>query len=723
MATLVLSTVGTALAGPIGGLLGSLVGQGIDQQLLGGGPRKGPRLGDLNVQTSSYGTPVPRIYGTMRVAGTIIWATDITEDSELQGDGKSQPETVVHSYSASFAVALSSRRAASVGRIWADGKLIRGAAGDLKVPAKFRFHPGSEGQAVDPLIAAEEGLGQCPAYRGLALAVFEDLQLGPFGNRIPSLTFELVADDDAIRIGGLLDDASGGAIQCDDARTIAGYAAHGQDVASAIAPLVEAFTVELHDDGDALRSPAAGALLAPRPDQLGASGEFKGTAVVQRELAPASSLPAALTLTYYDSSRDYQTGQARASTPAASRVTRALTLPCVLEAGAAKSAAEGLLLRAWALRERLTISLPPGFLEVRPGTRFRLPGIAGDRVVENVEIERFIVTIVLRPAWAHAGSRSADPGRGLPQPDVIAAPTRLSLLDLPDPATDQPTLALAAASPSGGWQPVAIEIAAGATIAASRTAPGEARLGVTLTVLGPGQPFVRDLVNSVDVQLANPDHWLQSRDDEALAMGANLAMVGDEMIQFGQAQALAPGKFRLSRLLRGRRGSEWAIGAHPAGEDFVLLDARALKPIPLPVEMLGAVVTVIGHGPGDMANPPSASRIAGGEAMRPLSVAHLQGAFASDGSLAIRWVRRSRLAWAWIDEIEAPADPGVQGFRLRLLGASGAIARDCADTQTLFSAADVAGIGDGPITIDVHQLGMLSLSRPATITINPQEPS
>src|SRR4030095_12146318 len=47
MATLVLSTVGTALAGPIGGLLGSLVGQSIDEQLLGGGPRKGPRLGDL----------------------------------------------------------------------------------------------------------------------------------------------------------------------------------------------------------------------------------------------------------------------------------------------------------------------------------------------------------------------------------------------------------------------------------------------------------------------------------------------------------------------------------------------------------------------------------------------------------------------------------------------------------------------------------------------------
>jgi outer membrane protein with glycine zipper len=35
MATLVLSTVGTALGGPVGGAIGALIGQSIDQQLLG----------------------------------------------------------------------------------------------------------------------------------------------------------------------------------------------------------------------------------------------------------------------------------------------------------------------------------------------------------------------------------------------------------------------------------------------------------------------------------------------------------------------------------------------------------------------------------------------------------------------------------------------------------------------------------------------------------------
>jgi hypothetical protein len=357
-------------------------------------------------------------------------------------------------------------------------------------------------------------------------------------------------------------------------------------------------------------------------------------------------------------------------------------------------------------------------LDVRPGALFRLPGIAGDWVAEAVDIERFVVTVTLRAVWAHAGSRIADPGRPLPQPDVVAAPTRLALFDLPDPATEQPTLALAAASPSGGWKAVPVEILAGGTVSASRTALREAVLGQALTVLGQGEPCLLDLVNQVDVQLANPDHWLESRDDDALAMGANLAMLGDEMIQFGQAQALAPGRFRLSRLLRGRRGSEWAAAGHASGENFVLLDAGTLKVVALPIEMLGAPVTVTAHGPGDAASPPSTSRAANGEAMRPLSPSHLQASFATDGSLDLSWIPRSRLAWSWIDEVEARPDPAVQGYRLRIAGPTATIERDSNEEQMALAAAEAASLGTGPIEVQVRQIGVHALSRPETIIIN-----
>ena len=112
MATLVLSTVGNALGGPVGGAIGAMIGQSFDQQLLSPASR-GPRVGDLGVQTSSYGTQIPRIYGSMRVAGSIVWATDLAESEETAG-AKGQPDAV-YSYSVSLAVALSSRPAGAIG--------------------------------------------------------------------------------------------------------------------------------------------------------------------------------------------------------------------------------------------------------------------------------------------------------------------------------------------------------------------------------------------------------------------------------------------------------------------------------------------------------------------------------------------------------------------------------------------------------------------------------
>ena len=156
----------------------------------------------MSVTTSSYGMPVPRHFGTMRTAGSIIWATDLVESSEESG-GKGQPTVTTYSYSVSFAVALASRPISSVGRIWADGNLLRGSAGDLKVGGSYRLYTGHGDQQPDPLIAADRGT-ECPAFRGLAYCVFEDLHLADYGNRIPALTFEIVADDGEVSLQSIL---------------------------------------------------------------------------------------------------------------------------------------------------------------------------------------------------------------------------------------------------------------------------------------------------------------------------------------------------------------------------------------------------------------------------------------------------------------------------------------------------------------------------------------
>ena len=189
MATLVLGAIGTLIGGPLGGAIGALAGRQVDSLIFRPAGREGPRLKDLSISTSSYGQPIPQVYGTARVAGTIVWATDLIESRSSSGGGKGSPKVTSFSYSSSFAVALSSRPIARVGRIWADGQLLRGAAGDLKVGGTLRVYTGVADQPVDPLLAAGAE-GTSPAYRGWAYVVFEGLHLADFGNRIPALSFE-----------------------------------------------------------------------------------------------------------------------------------------------------------------------------------------------------------------------------------------------------------------------------------------------------------------------------------------------------------------------------------------------------------------------------------------------------------------------------------------------------------------------------------------------------
>ena len=95
MAALVLSTAGaaagTAVFGPAGAIAGRLVGaiagNAIDHALFanrGEVSRDGPRLADLEVMASTAGAPIPRIYGRARLAGQVIWATNLEEVCQHQ---------------------------------------------------------------------------------------------------------------------------------------------------------------------------------------------------------------------------------------------------------------------------------------------------------------------------------------------------------------------------------------------------------------------------------------------------------------------------------------------------------------------------------------------------------------------------------------------------------------------------------------------------------------
>lgn len=186
MAQVVLSAVGQSVGGPVGRVIGSTLGRAIDNRVVGSlGPARqvGPRLETLKVQGTAEGAPMACVFGRARVTGQVIWAARFLEGKNKGRAGKGGPKTVDYVYSLSFAVALCEGEIDGVGRVWADGRLM-----DL-TGVVMRVHRGGEAQTADPLIEAVEG--DAPAYRGTAYVVFEDLPLGPFGDRVPQLSFEV----------------------------------------------------------------------------------------------------------------------------------------------------------------------------------------------------------------------------------------------------------------------------------------------------------------------------------------------------------------------------------------------------------------------------------------------------------------------------------------------------------------------------------------------------
>ncbi|GAO39349.1 hypothetical protein SCH01S_29_00370 [Sphingomonas changbaiensis NBRC 104936] len=716
MATLVLMAAGSVL-GPAGRAVGALIGQSIDAQIFKLKGREGPRLQDLKIQMSSYGAPIPKLFGTMRVAGTVIWATDLVEHRSKQGGGKGRPSTTTYSYTASFAVLLSARPIRSVGRIWADGNLLRGIAGDWKSETAFRLHLGDEDQDADPFIASAEGLNGTPAYRGCAYAVFENMALGPFGNRIPSLSFEIEADSGPTPLGPILAELSGDALVASGGTALRGFAASGDSVRAVVETLGQAVPIILRTEDDGLR------MVEDLDEPFVLDAEELAEARSET-LAADSEVPGLLALSYYEPARDYQAGVQQARRPAGRRTDR-IELAASLEAGEARALAEAALARR--VRERGQQSVKCGWarLPLSPGAIVRVADQAGLWRVTARSIDREGVRLDLkRVAIESMAVQPAEPGRNVTAPDRVHGPTVLHLLDLPnltDSAPTTPRLYIAAAGASPGWRRATLmaSLDGGASWAGIGGTAAPAVIGTTISALPPAGEALLDTAHKLDVQLLHNEMQLEDADPDRLIGGANLALVGNELIQFGRAAPLGEGCWRLSQLMRGRRGTGWAAVEHAAGDRFVLIEPETLFAYDPPLSAAGADVQILASGIGDPI-PVVASAAAIGEALRPPPPVHVSAERRDDGGFALHWIRESRVGWSWLDASDAPLGEDSERYRLTIMRADGTErSYELGSAGFDYAAADVSvDASVGPtVTISVVQIGTSAASRAAAITL------
>lgn len=712
MATLVLGALGTLVGGPIGGAIGATLGRSVDAMVLGSPRREGPRLKDLAVSTSSYGQPIPALYGSVRAPGTVIWSTDLKERSETNGGGKGKPKTTTYSYSVSLAIALSCRPIDSVGRIWADGNLLRGQAGDLKTGGSLRIHNGHSDQQPDPLMAADLG-AQCPAYRGCAYAVFEDLALEDFGNRIPALSFEVMAGS-ARDIVGMVALRSGLDVAETGFPELGGFVHEGGSEASLLG-LVDRLrpigTVirdgRLAVEGIAARDGEFPTLPQPAAWEDGDFGADAGNALARR----AEGEDAPSTLRYYDTARDYQPGLQRAEGSPSGRSRSVLEFPGVFEASEARGLLAGAARRATLEGETLYWRMSELDPEIGPGRIVRAPRLAGLwRIIGWEWRERGIELELVRYVPQADSSLPADPGSSWNPPDREGAATSLRVFELPWDGTgssSDPQRFAAVGAATGRWPGAALYEASGAGLAALASVDSRrASSGTLLDPLPPSSAARLEPRASLRVQFEDIHTALEPRTIDELASGANKLLVGDEVVQFAGASAEGGGVWRLTGFLRGRGGTEDAAHTgHAEGSSVTVLDDRLFA---IPGSSSATSFAAIGASDDE---PASAVLESPGRTRRPLTPAHPRRVVDANGGLTLSWVRRARGGWAWLDEVDQPLVEQVERYEVGIGPLSSPLAIWVTEVSELaLDASEAAALPAGRLW--VRQCGDFAKSLP-----------
>ena len=723
MATVILSAVGTYFGGPIGSAVGAAIGQQIDRAIIGNGkPREGPRIKELDIQTSSYGTQIPAIFGAMRVAGTVIWSTDLIETRSKNGGGKNRPATINYSYAASFAVALSSRPVARIGRIWADGNLLRGAAGDFKSETIFRFHNGQGDQPLDPLLSSAETSGQCPAHRGMAYAVFEDFQLADFGNRIPSLTFEIFEREAPLPLMDIASATSAGAVTGQSTALVNGFAAQGSDCRAALEPLIAALPVLVRPVGDymVLSDWATATPVNALLDSAVSDGKSRIDRP-SRSREANNRAPASLSIRHYEPQRDFQTGVQTSRSIGSARSKMQIDLPAALDASAVRALAELQLLQRWRGLNGFKGSLPIGAGAVQAGNGIITPDDNGPLRIVEVEHQRGTSRVIAREWSVNPFANTvADPGRSVPDADLAAGETRLLLADLPAFGTDDPgraAVVAVAAGTGGGWRRAALSLVDGVRVIELGSTPDVATIGQLLGTLPPHTAQLEDQSNQPEIRVLHTGMTFPPGSGDPAAFDAPALWLDGEIIRYGNAEQIGPLKYRLQNLLRGCFGTD-SSAAHPHQSGIFLIEPESLFAINAVPTPIGAVLTITAQGTADVV-PIELSIAVTGNAIRPRRPVHGAIERFATGDVLFRWQRRDRLAYQWLDGADIPNSEGQTQFVVDLHADGLPVANwTLSSSELRLTAAEIDSLAvpaGAMIELHIVQQGRAARSQPLVI--------
>lgn len=768
--------------------------------------QEGPRLSDLSAPKSNYGVRIPKVWGTVRLAGNLIWANPIREKKTKQRGGKGGPKVqqTNYSYYGSFAMLLCEGPILAVTRIWLNSKLAYSINADISAKTfersiKFRdnylrFYLGTATQSPDPLIQASMGVEHTPAYRHRAYIVFEELPLADYGNRIPNITAEVctVGSVDSngritvqkASLATIISDiclATGLSASEVDTREInqpvTGFFVNNVQAArESLSQLQQAYFFDCVESGGKLRfiNQQRPGVTTTIPKAHLAAYEYGQTRPnnFQETRTQDLELPSEVDVTYLDPSFNY--GEAvqysRKSAPL-NQNAQSLSLPIVLTSSEAKTIADRLLYLSWTRRRsyKFSLSLRYGLLE--PGDVLELDiertqqlqisklNLGANLLLEiealayeksifvhqsAIEIqycetidnsegdntyqlsrrslsrlssvrgsgttytpgEDYSYDLVAGTITRLDGGSIPDGGKVIicyelddtsPPPDSVAAggDTTLRLLDIPLVSDRDADNGLYLAADGGDdWRFATVYVSrnGGTSYELAKNLSDRSTFGTCNTVLAAGSANGTDSINTLSVTI-RPGGELESVSLTDLNNGQNTALVGNEILRFQTATLTGTNTYTLSGLQRGRRGTEWAMPDHTAGESFYLL-SDYLERVEGQSQDIGRTLQFKAVTDGqslDDVSPVAITVI--GNSLKPYAPTNLAATKDAAGNINLTWTRRDRKAGDRTDYANFPLSEVWERYEIEILSGSTVV-------RTLTSSSPVCTLSAAQQTTD-----------------------
>jgi hypothetical protein len=463
---------------------------------------------------------------------------------------------------------------------------------------------------------------------------------------------------------------------------------------------------------------AAAVATIPYAD-LGASSNPSGAAE-PLALRPLYDLdiPAVVTVGYIDADADYERGaQSSDRIRSTSKTATSVDIALVLTASEAKGIADTMVLDQIASALTTKVALLDTYARLEPTD----PIIATDEDGNTFRLRlvKLNAAAGVREFDAVLDDASVLTSAGITMPAatpsiVVSAPadTLLELMDIPilrDADNGPGIYGATKGSSSTGYPGSNIyESANDSDFDLAATVTEAAVFGSATTTLGNwtgGAVF--DETNVLRVNVGNGTLSSSTRDAMQADGTVNAMLVGSEVVRFIRAVLISAGVYDLSGLLRGQRGTEWAISGHVASERVVLLRNAGLRRIVHETGEIGVELYYKGVTLGRrLSTAESEAFTDTGISLKPFAPVDLRAE--RDGTdTTLTWKRRTRLATRFVGAagISVPLGEASESYDVELYDGAVLLQSDTV-TEPEWSVSGLLQLGN----LVVPVFGMRSIS-------------